>query len=113
MSGQGGKNVVSQPLDTQFRNRAGELQIDMDTLNTISNQWFIEIKMYIALKPPSDDIVHAIHFYNKVNFAILDQAGTLLMSSMQSRVCQLPYPNDVHTRVFTQTFFHTVDITKM
>ena len=112
-SGQGGKNVVSQPLDTQFRNRAGELRIDMDTLNTISDQWFIKIKTYIALKPPGDDIVHAVHFHNEVNFAILDQAGTLLMSSMQSRVHQLPYPDDIHTRVFTQTFFHTIDITKM
>ena len=72
-----------------------------------------------CLKPPGDDIVRAVHFHNKVNFAILDQAGTLLTSSMQLRVRlqlrvrQLPYPDNIHTRVFIQTFSYTMDITKM
>ena len=110
----GHRNVVSKPLDTKFRNRAGELRINMDVLNTTSDQWFIEIETYIAPQaiyviPQKADS----QFHNKINFAILDQNGYWLTSSMQLRLYPIRYANSISTQTLKQTFFHTVDIKKM
>ena len=113
-SGQQIQNVVSKPLDTQFRNRAGELRINMDVLNTTSDQWLIEIETYIFpqatyITPQATDS----EFHNKINFVILDQYGNLLTSLMQSRLYTIRNAKSISTQTVKQTFFHTIDIKKM
>ena len=112
-SGQQIQNI-SKPLDTQFRNRAGELRINMNVLNTTSNQWLIEIETCIV--PQATYITPQVtdsEFHNKINFAILDQYGNLLTSSMHSRLYTIQNAKSISTQTVKQTFFHTIDIKKM
>ena len=86
----------------------------MDVLNTTSDQWFIEIETYIV--PQATYIIPQTadsQFHNKINFAILDQNGYWLTSSMQSKHYTIRYANRISMQTLKQTFFHTVDIKKM
>ena len=89
----------------------------MDVLNTTSDQWFIEIETYIVpqatyIVPQATYIIPQTadsQFHNKINFAILDQNGYWLTSSMQSKHYTIRYANRISMQTLKQTFFHTVD----
>ena len=86
----------------------------MDVLNTTSDQWLIKIETYIV--PQTAYITSQVtdsEFHNKINFAILDQYGNLLTSSMQSRLYTIQNAKSISTQTVKQTFFHTINIKKM
>ena len=69
------------PGDTRFRKRIGEVHLDLDILSETSDQWLIEVKKHFAVKlsqQPSQQM------HSKTNFAVLDDRGVVLTSSMKS-----------------------------
>ena len=45
-----------------------------------------------------------------MNFAILDQNGTVLISSMQARLSETHWTQNINTQIVGETYFHTLDI---
>ena len=104
--------TVPQPTDNQHKDRGGELRISLDTLLSVSDQWFFEVKKFIAPEPAKHNWGNA-QFHTKVNFPILDQNGTVLTSSMQARLSETHWTQNINTQVVGETYFHTLDITHL
>ena len=101
--------IIPQPTNNQHRDRAGELHISLDALLSVSNQLFLKVKKFITPEQAKHNSGSA-QFHTKVNFAILDQNGTVLTSSMQAR---LNGTQNINTQVVGETYFHTLDITHL
>ena len=108
----GSKHVVSMPGDTRFRERVGEVCLDLDILSETSDQWLIEVKKHFAVKlsqQPSQQM------HSKTNFAVLDDRGVMLTSSMKSTLQPTHFiqqQNINTTQLFSNNHFHFLDITE-
>ena len=100
------------PGDTRFRKRIGEVRLDLDILCETSDQWLIEVKKHFAVKP-SQQLSQQMH--SKTNFAVLDDRGVVLTSSMKSTLQPTHFVQQQNintTQLFSNNHFHFLDITK-
>ena len=104
-------NIVAMPNDTLHKNRVEELHISADMLSPISDQWLIELEISAA-PSPNKVRFHGTRFHVKTSFAVLSNAGAILMSTMQSRLFYI-HSDLVNTQVMGQMFFHLLDIVDM
>ena len=101
-------NIVAMPNNTLHKNRAGELYISTDMLSPISDQWLIELEISAA-PSPNRERFQGSRFHMKTSFAVLNNAGAVLTSTLQSRLFYI-HSDLVNTQVMGQMFFHLLDI---
>ena len=102
----GSKHVVSMPGDTRFRKRIGEVHLDLDILNETSDQLLIEVKKHFAVKPPQEP---SQQMHSKTNFAVLDNRGAMLTSSMKLTLQPTHFIQQQKintTQLFSNNHFH-------
>ena len=100
------------PGDTRFRKRIGEVHLDLGILSETSDQCLIEVKKHFVVKP-SQQLPQQM--YSKTNFAVLDDRGVMLTSSMKSTLQSTHFiqqQNINTTQLFSNNHFQFLDIRK-
>ena len=98
---------MAEPLNTTDGNKAGELRINIPSLNEISDQWLIEIETNFSSSIPKFKGIQ-VQIIHKINFAVISNDGEILRSTMQTRHIFLQFVRNLDDQAERMTFFQLI-----